>query len=108
MNITSLLITLAGIIIIVALYIISRISQSKLPQNQSSRLPNLEDESGDRFTSILDDIPARDGSTPPIEDLTEKDTTKDSNTDIDTQEEGPIAPEKPEQQQHIIQYQYGV
>lgn len=65
MNITSLLITLAGIIFIVALYIISRVSQSKLPQNQSSRLPVLEDDNGNRFSSVLDDIPASDGSTPP-------------------------------------------
>jgi len=58
------LITLAGIIFIVALYIISRISHSKLPGKQTSRLPNLKDENGNLFTSILDDIPARDGSTP--------------------------------------------
>jgi len=64
MNITSLLITLAGIIFIVALYIISRISHSKLPSKKTSKLPNLKDENGNLFTSVLDDIPARDGSTP--------------------------------------------
>ena len=109
MNITSLLITLAGIIIIIALYIISRISQSKLPKNQSSRLPNLEGENGDRFTSVLDDIPARDGSTPTVKKSSEEELTEDSkigldkNTDIEnTQKEEAITPEKSEQQQHIL------
>lgn len=64
MNITSLLITLAGIIVILALYIMSRVTQSKLPTKQTAIIPDLKDDNGDRFTSVLDDIPARDGSTP--------------------------------------------
>ena len=64
MDITSLIITFVGIIILLALYIISRISGSKLPQVNTTRLPVLMNEDGSRFTSILDDIPARDGSTP--------------------------------------------
>ena len=64
MNITSLLITLAGIIIIVGLYLMSRISQSKQPQAQQTRIPNLKNEDGSKFSSVLEDIPARDGSTP--------------------------------------------
>lgn len=64
MDITSLIITFVGILIILALYIISRISRSKLPQEKAVRLPNLKNEDGTQFTSILDDIPARDGSTP--------------------------------------------
>jgi len=62
MTITSLLITLVGIIVIVALYIMSRIAQSKLPKKNTSILPTLKNEDGTPFTSILDDIPARDGS----------------------------------------------
>ncbi len=64
MNITSLLITLVGIIIIIALYIMSRIAQSKLPKKHTSIIPNLKNEDGSKFTSVLDDIPARDGSSP--------------------------------------------
>ena len=66
MDITSLIITFVGIIIILALYIISRISRSKLPQEKTVRLPTLKNEDGTTFTSILDDIPARDGYTPAI------------------------------------------
>ena len=64
MDITSLIITFVGIIIILAIYIISRISRSKLPQAKTSQLPNLKNDDGTRFTSVLVDIPARDGSTP--------------------------------------------
>ena len=115
MNITSLLITLAGIIFIVALYIISRISQSKLPSKQTSRLPNLKDENGTRFTSVLDDIPARDGSTPEPDNLvqetdnnkSDKSTETISETNVKTtkndnnKNENTVS-NKTEQQQHIL------
>ena len=83
MNITSILITIVGIIFIIALYLMSRISQSKFPKIQDTLLPDIKDENGDKFTSVLDDIPARDGSTPaprpqPVQD-TEL-TGSDSNT----------------------------
>ncbi|HIQ14299.1 MAG TPA: hypothetical protein EYH38_01840 [Leucothrix sp.] len=115
MNITSLLITLAGIIFIVALYIISRISQSKLPSKQTSRLPNLKNENGTRFTSVLDDIPARDGSTPEPDNLvqetdnnkSDKSTETISETNVKTakndnnKKENTVS-NKTEQQQHIL------
>jgi len=72
MDITSLIITFVGILIILALYIISRISRSKLPQEKVVRLPNLKNEDGTKFTSVLDDIPARDGYTPTVKSSTEK------------------------------------
>jgi len=84
MNITSLLITLAGIIFIVALYIISRISHSKLPGKQTSRLPTLKDGNGNLFTSILDDIPARDGSTPEPDIIVQsQNTIQENETEIE-------------------------
>jgi cell division protein ZipA len=64
MNITSLLITLAGIVIIIGLYLMSRFTQSKLPQAHETKIPNLKNKDGSQFTSLLDDIPARDGSFP--------------------------------------------
>jgi len=63
MNISSILITIVGILIIIALYVMSRIGQNKLQKNEASSLPKIKDENGDVFTSILDDIPASDGST---------------------------------------------
>ncbi len=105
MNITSLLITLAGIIFIIALYIISRISQSKLPSKQTSRLPNLKDEKGNRFTSVLDDIPARDGSTPKPDKIVQETINEESNQNIDktnTEINTEINNEPPETQQHIL------
>ncbi len=79
MDITSLIITFVGIIIILALYVISRISRSKLPQEKIVRLPKLKNEDGTPFTSILDDIPARDGYTPAVKANQEKTNTKKIN-----------------------------
>ncbi len=64
MNITSILITIVGIIVIIALYLISRLSISKLPKQQATSLPDLKDEEGNQFTSVLDDIAATDGVKP--------------------------------------------
>ncbi len=94
MDITSLIITFVGIIIILALYIISRISRSKLPQAKTTKLPNLKNEDGSRFTSVLDDIPARDGYTP----NTQK-SVKPSTAGVEQYKQ---AETKPIQQQHIL------
>lgn len=81
MDITSLIITIVGITIILALYIISRISRSKLPQEKAVRLPNIKNEDGTQFTSILDDIPARDGSTPTLKSTNSKKATPEASVD---------------------------
>jgi len=65
MNIVSILITLAGIIAILALYIMSKLSQQKQPKDQVIIIPKIHDDDGHLMSSILDDIPATDGSTPP-------------------------------------------
>lgn len=78
MNISSILITIVGIIIIIALYVLSRLGQSNMPNKETSLLPDIKDDNGDVFSSILDDIPASDGSTPianttaPAKNSTEK------------------------------------
>ena len=64
MDITSILITIVGLIFIIALYVMSRITQSKLPQKTSTLLPDIKDDEGNKFSSVLDDIPARDGIAP--------------------------------------------
>lgn len=66
MNIVSILITIAGIIAILALYIISQLSQQKRPKDQVIIIPKIHDEKGRIMSSVLDDIPATDGSTPVI------------------------------------------
>lgn len=66
MDITSLLITFVGIIVIVALFILTRLSKNKKPESSAMFVPTIKDENGNLFTSILDDIPARDG-TPIVE-----------------------------------------
>jgi len=84
MNITSILITIVGIIFIIALYLMSRISQSKFPKIEDSLLPDIKDDNGEKFTSVLDDIPARDGSTttprPPHPKKDSGPTESDSNS----------------------------
>lgn len=64
MDIVSILITLAGIIIMIALYIMGRISQNKLPKKQDSTIPRINDDFGEVTSSVLEDAPATDGSTP--------------------------------------------
>jgi len=86
MDITSLIITFVGILIILALYIISRISRSKLPQAQAVRLPDLKNEDGTKFTSILDDIPARDGYTPMVKSSPQKTAPNTTTAETSTEE----------------------
>jgi len=79
MNISSILITILGIIIILALYVMSRLGQNKVPQNNDTKLPEIKDADGNPFTSVLDDIPATDDS------AKEKDSSaKDTSIDEDT------------------------
>ena len=111
MNITSLLITIAGIIIIIALYIMSKIARSKLPsKKQTSIIPNLKDDDGGKFTSVLDDIPARDGSTPHVdataieENIPEQALEEDDDYNIEDEPGPPKVTIKPaiETTQHIL------
>jgi len=76
MNISSILITIVGILIIIGLYVMSRIGQSNMPKNETSILPKIKDKNGDDFTSVLDDIPASDGSIPTSK--TKQETTTNS------------------------------
>ena len=95
MDITSLIITFVGILVMLALYIISRISRSKLPQEKKVRLPTLKNEDGTQFSSVLDDIPARDGSTP-------KPATEKAPKGAEIQESKDKASNASEQKQHIL------
>jgi len=94
MDITSLIITFVGILIILAIYIISRLNRAKLPQEKNTKLPIIKNEDGTAFSSVLDDLPATDGSMP-------KTTAKveDNNEDIVTQ----VKPSTTEsKKQHIL------
>jgi cell division protein ZipA len=65
MNIVSILITLAGIIAILALYVISKLSQQKQPKDKVIIIPKIHDNDGHLLSSVLGDFSAADGSTPP-------------------------------------------
>ncbi len=76
MNIVSILITFAGIIAILALYIIGKLSQQKQPQDKVIVIPKIHDREGRLMSSVLGDFSAADGSTPPpIEPVVETDTS---------------------------------
>ena len=78
MNISSILITIVGIVIIIALYVVSRIGQNKLPNNtQASVLPIIKDDDGNAFSSILDDIPATDEPSSPHKNKSSISTKQD-------------------------------
>jgi len=86
MNTISLLITLAGIIIIIGLYLMSRIAQSKLPQALQTQIPSIKNDDGSKFSSILEDIPASDGSTPkpsPMQKVTISSNQKNHTSSLD-------------------------
>ena len=83
MNIVSILITLAGIIVILALYIVSKLSQQKLPKDQIIIIPKIHDNEGHLVSSVLDDIPATDGSTPPPIVVEKEETDKDTSAPIE-------------------------
>ena len=58
MNISSILITLVGILIILALYVVGRLNQKKVPDESGKKLPKIVDDKGTLVSSVLDDIPA--------------------------------------------------
>jgi cell division protein ZipA len=65
MNVVSILITLAGILAILTLYVISKLSQQKQPKDKVIIIPKIHDEEGHLVSSVLGDFSAADGSTPP-------------------------------------------
>jgi cell division protein ZipA len=102
MDITSLIITFVGIIIILALYIISRMARSKLPQEKTVRLPNLKNEDGTRFSSVLDDIPARDGYTPNLKETSAVAKSSKETAAADNKTENKKSGKSTTQKQHIL------
>lgn len=66
MDIVSLIIMALGLIALVAIYVISRVSRQHLPKKQKRQMPIpvLRDDEGDTLSSIQEDRPARDGKRP--------------------------------------------
>jgi cell division protein ZipA len=107
MDIISLLITIAGILIILGLYILGRLSRSKMPKEQPvASVPRIIGDEGERFTSVLDDIPATDGSTPrPVPKQTEADTKNKAAMDSKTKSKKPadkIQKKQVSKAQHVL------
>ncbi|MBJ6611852.1 MAG: cell division protein ZipA C-terminal FtsZ-binding domain-containing protein [Candidatus Thiothrix moscowensis] len=64
MELISLIIMVLGLVALVAIYVISRISRRDLPQKRDESVSVLRDADGNEFSSVLDDMPARDGKRP--------------------------------------------
>ncbi len=64
MELVSLIIMVLGLVALVAIYVISRISRRDLPKKRDENVPVLKGVDGDEKTSVLDDVPARDGKRP--------------------------------------------
>lgn len=71
MDFVSLLITLAGLILLVGLYVMSRYYQNKNGQSSTSqaKIPVYKDTKGNELSSVLNDHPATDGSAPIVRPL---------------------------------------
>lgn len=64
MELVSLIIMVLGLVALVAIYVISRVSRRNLPKKRDETVPVLKDADGDEMTSVLEDVPARDGKRP--------------------------------------------
>lgn len=64
MELVSLIIMALGLVALVAIYMVSRISRRHLPQKRDVSVTVLRDADGNEFSSVLDDVPARDGKRP--------------------------------------------
>lgn len=64
MELVSLIIMVLGLVALVAIYVISRVSRRNLPQKRDETVPVLRDADGEERSSVLDDVPARDGKRP--------------------------------------------
>jgi len=82
MNISSILITILGIIIILALYVMSRYGQRNSPKKEITKIPEIKDSEGNKFSSVLDDIPASDDASQEMPQ--QKDSSSNQETKIDS------------------------
>jgi cell division protein ZipA len=64
MEVVSLIIMALGLVALVGIFIISRIARRDLPQRRDGSIPVLRDAGGNETSSVLDDLPARDGKRP--------------------------------------------
>lgn len=64
MELVSLIIMVLGLAALVGIYVISRVSRRSLPQKRDENVPVLRDADGNELSSVLDDVPARDGKRP--------------------------------------------
>lgn len=64
MELVSLIIMVLGLAALVGIYVLSRVSRRNLPQKRDENVPVLRDADGNEFSSVLDDVAARDGKRP--------------------------------------------
>lgn len=63
MELVSLIIMVLGLVALVGIYVISRVSRHA-PQKRDENVPLLRDADGNERSSVADDVPARDGKRP--------------------------------------------
>lgn len=64
MELVSLIVMALGLVALVGIYMLSRLSRRQLPQKRDENVPVLRDAEGQELTSIQEDMPARDGKRP--------------------------------------------
>lgn len=64
MELISLIIMALGIVVLIAIYIISLLLRPRSLQKRDENVPVLHDKDGKPMSSVLEDIPARDGKSP--------------------------------------------
>lgn len=74
METVSLIIMFIGLLALVALYLLSRLSRRNLPRKHDEAVPVLRDSTGKELSTVLEDSPARDGKRPSANARTLSDT----------------------------------
>ncbi len=64
MELVSLMIMGLGLLALAAIYMVSRMSRQEMPRKRDEAVPVLRDADGRETSSILEDVPARDGKRP--------------------------------------------
>lgn len=93
MELVSLIIMGLGLLALAAIYIVSRISRQDLPKKRDEPVPLLRDADGVEISSVLDDVPARDGKRPTANARNLADVMADKTKPLDQDESSLLPPQ---------------
>lgn len=85
MELVSLIIMALGLVALIAIYVLSRISRRHLPQKRDVSVTVLRDADGNELSSVLNDVPARDGKRPSTSRTYATDTTAAADVVLETE-----------------------